>query len=138
MGSNARRLAEEDATMLDWVLTSCLRNYQFLSEAVTDVTWNQWQLLAAQSQLGIRVWNAMLGGWPPMSPANDPQSKVVKPGMAGAPDSLEKVATERLKSGFAPPREIYDVRNRDKIDWLSVPDWARAPDPEMFEGGHEG
>jgi hypothetical protein len=58
--------------------------------------------------------------------------------MASQPDRLEQVATERLKSGFAPPREIYDAQNRDRIDWSRVPRWASAPDPEMFEGGHEG
>jgi hypothetical protein len=123
--------------MLDWMLTNYWKNCRFLSEKVADVTWKQWQLLVAQSQLGFKVWNAMLGGASPMTPSSEPQGKVVEP-PAAAPDNLAKVALERLKSGFAPPREIYDVRNRDKIDWLSVPDWARAPDPEMFEGGHEG
>jgi hypothetical protein len=124
--------------MLDWMLANYVKNCQFLSKTVTEATWKQWQFLVAQSQFGISVWKAMLGGLQPMKPASEQKGKGAEPGTAGAPDSLERVATERMKSGFAPPREVYDVRNRDKIDWLSVPDWARAPDPEMFEGGHEG
>jgi hypothetical protein len=51
---------------------------------------------------------------------------------------LKTLAMQRMQSGFAPPREIYDAQNRGQIDWSSVPDWARPIDPEMFEGGHEG
>jgi hypothetical protein len=55
------------------------------------------------------------------------------------PEDLIKVAKERLSKGLAPPREIYDVQNRDRIDWGNVPDWARSIDPELFEGcAHEG
>jgi hypothetical protein len=124
--------------MFDWMLTDYLRNCQFLSEAVTDVTRNQWRVLAAQSQFGITVWHAMLGVSPPGGPSGRQKGEVVEPGSASTAGSLERIAIERLKSGLAPPREIYDVKNRGRIDWSLVPDWAKPVDPEQFEGGHEG
>lgn len=52
---------------------------------------------------------------------------------------LEKRAVERLRQGLAPPREIYQLPYRDRLDWSELPDWARPSDPELFEGcGHEG
>jgi hypothetical protein len=125
---------KEDAAMIDWMMSNYQRNYQFLSKAVTNMTGNQWRLLATQSQFGIDLWNAMLGVFPPVGSSGEPQGEVVASGSA----SLESRATERLKRGFAPPREIYDVQNRGRIDWSSLPDWARPVDPEVFEGGHEG
>jgi hypothetical protein len=124
--------------MIDWMLANCLRNYQFLSEAVTDVTRAQWKFLVAQSRFGMTLWNAMLGPSPQVVPSTAQPDKGVEAGVASAPGSLERVATDRLKRGFAPPREIYDVQNRGRIDWSGVPDWARPVDPELFEGGHEG
>jgi hypothetical protein len=118
--------------MIGQMLTAWLRNYQFLAATVKDLTWNQWRLLVAQSECGSALWKALLGASGPASPSSGEQAKVVESG------GLEKVAIERLKSGFAPPREIYDAQNRDRIDWSSVPGWARAPDPEIFEGAHEG
>lgn len=53
-------------------------------------------------------------------------------------ETLEQLTARRLQAGLAPPREIYDVRNRGRIDWSHVPIWAIAPDPEIFEGAHEG
>jgi hypothetical protein len=44
-----------------------------------------------------------------------------------------------MRQGLAPPREVYEVQNRGRIDWTTAPDWARPADPELFEGcGHEG
>jgi len=124
--------------MIDWMLTNYQRNYQFLSKAVTNMTGNQWRLLATQSQLGINLWKAMLGVFPPGGSSGEQQGEVVASGSASTAASLESRATERLKRGFAPPREIYDVQNRGRIDWSSLPDWARPVDPDLFEGGHEG
>ncbi len=54
-------------------------------------------------------------------------------------DSLMRRVHERVSRGLAPPREIYQVQNRGKVDWSKVPEWARPIDPDMFEGcGHEG
>jgi hypothetical protein len=124
--------------MIDWMMDRCLRNYRFLSDAVTDVTRTQWKFLSAQSQFSFSLWNALLGHSPSAEPPTEQPKETAAAKSASAPGSLEKVAAERLKSGLAPPREIYDVRNRGRIDWSSVPDWARPVDPEMFEGGHEG
>jgi hypothetical protein len=58
---------------------------------------------------------------------------------ATGPEDLQGTARERLQKGLAPPRQIYEVQNRSKIDWATVPDWARPVDPEVFEGcTHEG
>jgi len=120
------------------MLTNYQRNYQFLSKAVTNMSGNQWHLLATQSQLGINLWKAMLGVFPTVGSSVEPQGEVAASESASTAASLESRATERLKSGFAPPREIYDVQNRGRIDWTSLPDWARPVDPDLFEGGHEG
>jgi hypothetical protein len=58
---------------------------------------------------------------------------------AQAASGLEEHARQRTRQGLAPHREIYDVRNRDRVDWSTLPEWARPSDPELFEGcAHEG
>jgi hypothetical protein len=58
---------------------------------------------------------------------------------AQAASSLEERARQRTQQGLAPPREIYDIRNRDRVDWSTLPEWARPSDPDLFEGCvHEG
>jgi hypothetical protein len=53
--------------------------------------------------------------------------------------SVEECARQRTRQGLAPPREIYDIRNRNRVDWSTLPEWAMAPDPDIFEGcAHEG
>jgi hypothetical protein len=123
--------------MMDWVLSSYLRRCDFLSKAVKDATCSQWRLLVAQSRVGFSLWNALLGVPPETDSSHEAQHEVANP-KATSPGSLEEVATERMKRGFAPPREIYDLKNRGRIDWSTVPAWARPLDPELFEGGHEG
>lgn len=124
--------------MFDWMLAGWLRNYELLSERVTDVTREQWKFVEGQFHFGLTMWYAMLGCSRPVTPSCEPQGEIPQPARACPPDSLEKMTAERLKEGLAPPREIYDVRNRGRIDWSSVPDWAKPIDPEMFEGSHEG
>jgi len=52
---------------------------------------------------------------------------------------LNELAAARVRRGLAPPREIYEVQNRNDIDWSVLPEWARPADPELFEGcAHEG
>jgi len=138
MHSKNPSLADEEETMFDWMLAGYLRNYELLSERVADATREQWNLVEAQSRFGLALWNAMLGCSRPVPPSGEPQGEVPQPARANPPDNLAKVTAERLKEGLAPPREIYDVRNRGRIDWSSVPDWAKPIDPEMFEGSHEG
>jgi len=125
--------------MFDWILANYFRNYQILSETAADVRREQWKFLAAQSQLGFFMWNSMLGDTGPEASSSGPPSGVAEPRKESPPASLETVAAERMKEGFAPPREIYDVQNRGRIDWSSAPDWAKPIDPEVFEGSsHEG
>lgn len=135
--------------MIDWMMTSYFKNCQVWSDTVTDLTRQQWKFLTAQSHFGISLWNALLS-LPLAAPARSQEGESAKPAEpsetvreAGgrepvAEADLEKMATERLRRGLAPPREIYDVQNRGRIDWSMVPDWARPVDPEVFEGGHEG
>ncbi|HMF18425.1 MAG TPA: hypothetical protein VKE98_14540 [Gemmataceae bacterium] len=53
--------------------------------------------------------------------------------------NLEKLAAERLRKGLPPPREIYELPYRDRINWGAFPGWARPTDPELFEEcSHEG
>jgi hypothetical protein len=120
--------------MLDVMLTDYWRGYQRLRQALHDVIWNQWRYMASQCQLGTRVWDALLAG-----PVSVEKAEPAAPPGPDAPGTLEDETRQRLSKGLAPPREIYDVRNRERIDWSKVPDWARAPDPEVFEGcAHEG
>ncbi|HMF15034.1 MAG TPA: hypothetical protein VKE94_22110 [Gemmataceae bacterium] len=56
-----------------------------------------------------------------------------------AASSLEVRARQRTRQGLAPPRELYDIRNRNRVDWSTLPEWAMPPDPDIFEGcAHEG
>jgi hypothetical protein len=56
-----------------------------------------------------------------------------------AASTLEERARQRTRQGLTPPREIYDIRNRNSVDWSAFPDWARPLDPDLFEGcSHEG
>jgi hypothetical protein len=125
--------------MIEWMLTKYMSNCQRLSRAFTEVMWNQWKCLVAQYWFSTNVWNTMLSGSMPASlvSAKKEESAVARP--ADAQDSLETRMRDRLSKGLAPPSEIYDVRNRERIDWSKVPDWAKATDPEAFEGCvHEG
>lgn len=124
--------------MFDWMLSNYLKNCELLSDKVADAAREQWKLVEAQSRFGLALWSAMLGRSEPVPSSNSPQDGVPQPGSKNPPDNLAKAAAERLKEGLAPPREIYDVRNRGRIDWSTVPDWAKPVDPEMFEGSHEG
>lgn len=52
-------------------------------------------------------------------------------------DPLTRRAMENVRKGLAPPADIYCVQNRNKVDWASLPQWARPADPELFLC-HEG
>src|SRR5262245_2500489 len=54
-------------------------------------------------------------------------------------EQLEEQAAERIRRGLAPPREIYELPYRDRINWSAFPEWARPSDPELFRDcPHEG
>jgi len=120
------------------MLANYLKGYQFLSDKVADVTKEQWKFLAAQSQFGLSLWHVMLGDSQPVASSTAPPGGVAEPARERPPASLDQVVAERVKEGLAPPREIYDIRNRGRINWSNVPDWAKPVDPEVFEGAHEG
>jgi hypothetical protein len=86
----------------------------------------------------IEKWGELisaLGGVPDVSN----QGKESEAAPAGDLETLKRLAAERIRQGFAPPREIYQVQYRRAIDWTTFPEWARPSDPEMFEGScHEG
>src|SRR5262245_19057594 len=113
------------------ILTGWLSGYQCLYRALTVMLRKQCKWLRAQQQLGRRMWTAMpLLALPAQSTS---ESRSENPG------TLEAKALARLRKGLAPPREIYDVQNRSRIDWTRVPEWAQPADPEAFEGcAHEG
>jgi len=102
--------------------------YQFWSEMIASVLKCQVSLLKAQWQVCVHVAGGGLAIVPPV--AEKPLSSVKQ---------LEATAIERIKSGLAPPREIYELPYRNRVDWSALPEWARPCDPELFEEcGHEG
>jgi len=129
------------------MFTNYLSSYQSMSRAFTDVMLNQWRWLFTPCQFGIGMMDDfMVGSRRSVAASYTRQATAPEANMEEAPlpekesppETLEQVAMKRLNSGYAPPREIYDVRNRDQIDWSKVPDWAKPVDPELFEGAHEG
>jgi hypothetical protein len=90
-------------------------------------------LLDAQRELTLRALQALQtraveAGEPPASRTENLREQ----------KGLEDQARDRTLQGLPPPRAVYDVQNRNRIDWAQLPDWARPSDPEMFEGAHEG
>ncbi len=53
--------------------------------------------------------------------------------------ALIELATERVRLGFAPPAEIYQIQYRSRVDWSVFPEWAKPVNPDIFDGCcHEG
>jgi hypothetical protein len=88
--------------MIDWMLNDFLRNCQFLSDAMADMTRIQWRVFGAQSRFGLSMWNALLGVSPQGRPPGEKEGEVAEPGSASPAGNLEQVAAERLRSGLAP------------------------------------
>jgi hypothetical protein len=106
--------------------------YQSLSRGLTRLATYQWRLLDAQFQVSLELVAALSSGTVPV-----PEREV--PTVARDPKELERRAAERASKGLPPPKEIYEVQYRSRIDWSKFPEWARPVDPEVFEGcGHEG
>ena len=98
----------------------------------------QWKLVASQYQTGLRLTEVVLR-LPVNQEANSEGRTQAMPEQIKECRKLEGRAAERVKQGFAPPKEIYETPYRDRIDWSRFPEWARPSDPEVFEGcGHEG
>lgn len=98
----------------------------------------QWKLFAGQYQVGLKLLDGVC-----RKPART--AVRVNEGNEAAAQTvdefrgLERQASERVRQGLAPPKEIYEAPYRDRIDWSKFPEWARPTDPEVFQGcGHEG
>ena len=108
------------------------------SQMVTSLSAFPWKLWADQYQIGLKLMEDIY-----RQPASAEVS--FKRGNEAASQTvdefrgLERQAAERVRQGFAPPKEIYELPYRDRIDWSKFPDWARPTDPELFQGcAHEG
>jgi hypothetical protein len=110
--------------MIDLMFTQSPSVFDYWSRAVTGLVRNQWEVLDAQYAAGIEMLDAVSGS----------------PAATGLKlQTLEQNALKRTQKGLAPPREVYDVQNRSRIDWSQFPEWARPTDPEAYEGtAHEG
>jgi len=133
--------------MFENVFTNYLSGYQSITRTFNDALWSQWRLLFTPCKLSmammddILIGSARLYAVPDEPQKADPGSTAeaaAAPDKEGSPETLEQRAMNRLSHGYAPPREIYDVRNRGQINWSKVPEWAKPADPELFEGAHEG
>ncbi len=106
--------------------------YEPWLQAVQALLAFQWKLLEVQCQAGVNVLEGAF-----RSVANC--SSQEKPALPDDLAQLEQLAAARISQGFAPPREIYQLPYRNRIDWARFPEWARPSDPELFEGSaHEG
>jgi hypothetical protein len=104
-----------------------------LSRVTTGLLRGQWVWVDA----GFRTADGLLG-----AAAEPPADAGVATRPAGGPaelGALVRRALDRVGMGKPPPRELYDVKYREQVDWLLFPEWARPSDPEAFTGcGHEG
>jgi|SRR5208282_4634695 len=116
-----------------------LNLYHCWSWTVTNLVWNQWRLFDSQCQAGLKLLNGLrdVGAFREAAPQQENEAI----GRKATPEETDLVrsARERIKKGLAPPKEIYQIQNRERIDWSEFPEWAKPIDPEVFEGsGHEG
>ncbi len=103
--------------------------YRWWSQLVAGAVQRHCQLLDAQWEAGFKILCALANSFPVRGGV---------PVASGSFTDLVHVARERVRAGLPPPREIYEVHNRGRVDWAQFPEWARPSDPELFEGGHEG
>jgi hypothetical protein len=128
---------KEGAAMIDPIVGHYLNLYRRWAQDLTRLAWaGPWRLLDLQCRAGITLMDTVLGAAGGQGTGPEPAGR---PAAAEAGGSLEERARQRLRQGLAPPREIYDVHNRSRVDWFTLPAWARPCDPELFEGcAHEG
>ena len=104
---------------------------QYWSQTLKGAMWSQWILL----DTGLETAQTVLKSASSASAKEDRARQTA----GSKPEELIGLSMERMKKGLAPPREIYQVPYRNRIDWSQFPEWARPSDPEMYEGsGHEG
>ena len=122
--------------MNDKVISNCCASYQSLLKVAAGLMWSQWRLFTAPYRCCVTLSKAARRDEPKRQSVPSQDREDVESRNAGP---LESLAFERISKGLAPPREIYEAQNRDRIDWSKVPDWARPADPELFAGcPHEG
>jgi hypothetical protein len=117
--------------MIEDVIASIQSVNRSLSRVTTGLLRGQWACVEA----GFRTADRLLGAAaePPA-----PAGVATRPAAEGL-DDLMRRGLERVRKGLPPPRELYDVKYREQIDWLRFPEWARPSDPEVYAGcGHEG
>ena len=105
-----------------------------LSRVTTGLLRGQWVWVDA----GFRTADGLLGAAAePLAPVGITATPAAE--APGQLDDLVGRALDRVGEGMPPPRELYDVKYREQVDWLLFPEWARPSDPEAFTGcGHEG
>jgi hypothetical protein len=102
--------------------------------ALTCLVGYQWKLWGVPYQIGMEIVESVLKSSTEIREEEKPVQTGSKPG-----SSLEQLAAQRVQQGLPPPREIYALPCRDRINWSDFPAWARPTDPELFEGcSHEG
>ena len=120
--------------MIEDVLANIRCVNRSLSRVTTGLLRGQWAWVDA----GLRTADRLLGATAEPSSAA-PVATPPAAEAAGGLDSLVHRALDRVGMGKPPPRELYDVKYREQIDWLRFPLWARPSDPEAYTGcGHEG
>jgi hypothetical protein len=128
---------KEGAAMLARFVIDALRLLRRWTQGLARLVWaGPGHLLDRQCRAGIRPRDTLpgAGGGTEAGP-----EQVGRTAAAQAASSLEERARARTRRGLAPPRELYDVRNRDRVDWSTLPEWARPSDPDLFAGcAHEG
>jgi hypothetical protein len=111
--------------------------YQAWFQIVTSMLECQWKLLQVQHQVGLKMMKGVLA-MPAVAVCSPCEGQAVS-ATAKEAQRLERLGTERVQQGLAPPRELYALPYRDHIDWSRFPEWARPSDPELFEDCvHEG
>jgi len=110
----------------------------FWSQTVTRMLACHLNCLETHYQVGFDVIEASLGFFSDTKGAAVQRSDAERQPEIDF-QKLEALAIANVQQGFAPPREIYSVPYRNRVDWSRVPPWARPIDPEVFDGsGHEG
>src|SRR5262245_1416457 len=97
--------------------------YETWSQTLTGLLRCQWSLLDAHYRMGMEVVNTIGGAAPrAASVGSEPL------------EELERRGAELAAKGLPPPKALYEVQNRNRVDWSRFPEWARPIDPEVFEG----
>jgi hypothetical protein len=105
------------------------------SHMVKNLLGCQWQILDAQYQISMEIMESVMNSPPGLSVEQEEARAKGAEKLA----NLEQLAADRLRKGLPPPREIYELPYRDRINWANYPAWARPTDPELFEDcSHEG